>query len=333
MARRKRLTPANPDYLAPADDTPGLSPLGPTRAAPIAQVAGDSSAQAALAELSRTMEEARAQGRMVLSLPHEAIRLDYLVRDRLGIDSAEMEALTQSLRARGQQTPVEVTRLEDGSYGLISGWRRCKALARLHAETGEARFAEVQALVRQPADAPAAYLAMVEENEIRANLSYYERARIVARAVARGVFADEQQGLRVLFASASRAKRSKIGSFIRLVDRLEDVLRFPEALPERAGLALVKVLDADPGAADRLREELSADPPADAAGELDRLIAFAEPKKQSLTRPKTPKTAPEEIRPGLKLSQGKDGSLTLSGPAMSEDLRAALTQWLRSRDL
>lgn len=339
MARRKRLTPANPDYLAPSEDAPGLSPLGPApetlRGAPISQVAGDSSAQAALAELSRSMEEARDQGRMVLSLPHGAIRLDYLVRDRLVIDDAEMTALTASLRARGQQTPVEVTKLDDGSYGLISGWRRCKALARLHAETGEDRFARVLALVRKPADAPAAYLAMVEENEIRANLSYYERARIVFKAVARGVFASEQEALRTLFASASRAKRSKIGSFMRLVEGLDGTLRFPEALPERAGLALVKVLDADPEAAQRLRADLAASPPGDAEEELARLATLSEPKKPSLTRDKTPDPTPkrsvQEIRPGLHLRQAKDGSLTLSGPALTEDLRAALTDWLRAQ--
>jgi hypothetical protein len=35
---------------------------------------------------------------------------------------------------------------------------------------------------------PEAYLAMVEENEIRVGLSFYERARIVARAAEAGVF-------------------------------------------------------------------------------------------------------------------------------------------------
>ena len=53
-------------------------------------------------------------------------------------------------------------------YGLISGWRRLTALQALHAETGEARFATVQALVRRPETAADAYVTMVEENEIRA---------------------------------------------------------------------------------------------------------------------------------------------------------------------
>ena len=50
---------------------------------------------------------------------------------------------------------------------------------------------------------------MVEENEIRVGLSYYERARIVAKAVAQGVFETEKQALQRLFHTASRPKRSK----------------------------------------------------------------------------------------------------------------------------
>ena len=124
---------------------------------------------------------------MVLSLPLADIQLDYLVRDRTLVDDAEMTALMDSLRARGQQTPVEVADLGGGRYGLISGWRRCQALARLAQETGEDRFGTVLALLRRPEDASDAYLAMVEENEIRVGLSYFERARIVAKAAENGV--------------------------------------------------------------------------------------------------------------------------------------------------
>lgn len=86
------------------------------------------------------------------------------MRDRIGLDAAEMAPLVESLRTRGQQTPVEVVALEGGRYGLISGWRRVQALRRLCAETGDAaRFGTVLALLRQPRDAAEAYVAMVEE--------------------------------------------------------------------------------------------------------------------------------------------------------------------------
>ena len=124
--------------------------------------------------------------------------------------------------------------------GLISGWRRLAALKALHAETGEARFATVQALVRRPETAADAYVAMVEENEIRVGLSQYERARVAAaRDGARGVRRREG-GAPALFATASRPKRSRIRAFLELYHALDGTLRFPAALPERLGLALVE---------------------------------------------------------------------------------------------
>ncbi|MBD3766047.1 MAG: ParB N-terminal domain-containing protein, partial [Rhodobacterales bacterium] len=80
-------------------------------------------------------------------------------------DPEEMAALRASLAARGQQTPIEVVELAPGRYGLISGARRLAALRALAEETGEARFARVQALLRPFSAASDAYLAMVEENE------------------------------------------------------------------------------------------------------------------------------------------------------------------------
>ena len=126
-------------------------------------------------------------GRLVLDVGLDAIAPDHLVRDRLPAEDADMEALRESIRAHGQRTPVEVTPLQGAlPYGLISGWRRLAALRALHAETGDPRFATVQALVRRPETAAAAYVSMVEENEIRLGLSQYERARVAAIAAERG---------------------------------------------------------------------------------------------------------------------------------------------------
>ena len=151
--------------------------------------------------------------------------------------------MRESLRAHGQRTPIEVVALTGAlPYGLLSGWRRLAALKALLAETGDPRFATVQALVRRPETAADAYVAMVEENEIRLGLSQYERARVAARAAARGVFEDEEAALRALFATASRPKRSRIRAFVALYHGLDAALSFPAAIPERLGLALVERL-------------------------------------------------------------------------------------------
>ena len=110
-----------------------MAPLGGMRA-PIADVASEASATAALEELSREMQNAQAAGRMIVSLPLSEIRLDHLVRDRIPQQGEDMDALLASLRARGQQTPIEVVALAQGGYGLISGWRRCTALSLLQSE-------------------------------------------------------------------------------------------------------------------------------------------------------------------------------------------------------
>ncbi|KUF08954.1 ParB N-terminal domain-containing protein [Pseudoponticoccus marisrubri] len=322
MAKRKRLSPANAAFLA---DPPAL-PERP-RAAPIAEVAGEVTAHAALEEVAGTLARARDEGRMVLSLPLEAIDQTYLVRDRLPTEDEDMAALVESLRSRGQQTPIEVAPLPQGGYGLISGWRRCVALARLRAETGEARFAEVLALVRRPDQASAAYLAMVEENEIRVGLSFYERARIVARTVEAGVYESQGEALRALFASASRAKRSKIGTFIGIVTALDGVLRFPKALGERVGLRLAKELEADAGLAERLGRALEAACPETAETEqavILRVLAGDSPGGKENAAPE-----PEEIVPGLRCRPGRGGRLTLEGPALDDALRDRLLSWLK----
>ncbi len=271
---RKRLTPPQESHLSPAP--PGRAPPGPFSSAPIARIAGDASAVAAMRELSEDLRTAREDGRLVQDLALSAIEADHLIRDRVASDPEEMAALKDSLRARGQQQPIDVVDLGEGRYGLISGWRRLKALQELLEETGEARFATVQALLRRPDSASTAYLSMVEENEIRAGLSHYERARIAAMAAEQGVFDSDQAALRALFANASRAKRSKIGSFITIHRALGPALAFPAAIPERLGLALAQALEADPELAARFGR-LGGPPPGHGRGRAGSSCQGAEP--------------------------------------------------------
>ena len=335
---RKRLTPANPMFLEPAPS--GLETKSAFPSAPIADVARDAAATSAMAEMADTLRRAREEGLIVQRVPLAQIRLDHLVRDRIAVDDDEMAALVASIRARGQQAPIELVALAGGGYGLISGWRRCRALALLQAETGEDRFAAALALIRRPDGAAEAYQAMVEENEIRVGLSYYERARIAVKATEQGVYEDERAALRALFASASRPKRSKIGSFMTLVHGLGEALRFPEALPERRGLALAKLLEGDAGAAARLRAALEAAAPASPEAEqsaLDQLLAgsgSSQPKSSSAAP--APVSAPasdtpaiaRELGNGIWMRSAANGEITLSGPGLTPERRARLRDWL-----
>ena len=109
-----------------------------------------------------------------------------------GLEPEALEELRASIAAGGLRMPVEVFALaeprEGRTHGLISGFRRLAAVRALHGETGEARHARIAAFVRAPEDIAAALAAMVEENEIREELSPWERGRMLVMARDMGVF-------------------------------------------------------------------------------------------------------------------------------------------------
>ncbi|RWR08136.1 ParB/RepB/Spo0J family partition protein [Paenirhodobacter populi] len=330
MARR-RLTPPTPGLLPDAEDTipagietKSMFPMGVARTttrAPIAQVAGEASALAALEGLSAEMARARAEGRLVQRIALDDIAAGHLVRDRLDLDDEAMEALTDSIRARGQQVPIEVLdRGEDAAprYGLISGWRRIAAL-------GAAGIDSALAIVRQPATAAEAYVAMVEENEIRADISFYERARIVVKALEQGVYDDPKSALQGLFGNVSRAKRSKIKSFMTIVAALDGVLRFPAAISEKAGLDLVRRLEADPDLPARLAQRLDSTAPATAEAELAVLADRG-------TKPAAPDAAPPAPPAGIEADYDpQTRTIRLAGAGVDAALLADLRRWIAAR--
>lgn len=346
MAKRKRLAPAmgTSDRTSRAPEVKSFtrfSNAGESPRPPIAHVAADAASTAALDELAREVQDARDTGRLVLRLPLEAIEADYLVRDRMVADEDEMAQLTDSIRDQGQRTPIEVVELDGGRYGLISGWRRLSALKRLNeGAAGQGAFDHVLALLRRPETASEAYRAMVEENELRVGLSYYERARIVAKAAEQGVYADDQAALAGLFGSVSRAKRSKIGSFLKLYRALDLRLAYPAAITERFGLTLARALDADEGLGARIADRLRKAAPENAEAELalmeKALRAPADPtpskpKDQSVSL-RTPKARPTTLAVigSVTVTASADKSeITISGPEFSDKFQRQLVHWLQ----
>lgn len=331
MAKRKRLTPA---AIAPLEA--GTAPLetkglkngwagtqvhSGASQAPIADVAGSAATAAALDELAHELQSARSTGRMVIKAELSAIDESYLVRDRAALDPVEMEVLKTSLRERGQQTPIEVVDLGGGRLGLISGWRRLTALKALHADDPRGGFGHVQCLIKAPEASSDAYVAMVEENEIRTGLSFYERARIAARASEQGAFESPRAAAKALFGSVPRAKRSKIYSFLGIYDALDDVLAFPQALSEKLGLQLAKALDTE-GFDARLKAALAKSKPDEAAAEIDVIT-------KTITPPASFKAAQDE-EPGVTLTRRKT-RITLSGAGVDQAFEAELREWMENR--
>mgnify|MGYP000005817930 CR=1 FL=1 len=306
MAKRKRLSPA----MLTSDAPIAAAEVKSTRP-PIADIANDAATTHALMELSDTINAARAQGRWIEQIPLDAIKADYLVRDRTVVDTDEMEALKTSLRSNGQQVAIEVVSLGQNAYGLISGWRRLTALREMSLEGG---LDTVLAIVRQPHDAAASYLAMVEENEIRSGLSFYERGRIVTKAVDEGAYESDKAALAALFHAVPRAKRSKIGSFVRIVRALDNVLAFPTSLSERSGLALAQALTDDVGLAGRLQKKLAQTPAPSPAAEWELIAAMIKGPARTKEKP-----VAVSLPSGLEYSLHEGGKITLSGSALRDD--------------
>ncbi len=339
MAKRKRLTPAQ------FGESPTVAPAAPNARAPIAQIAGDAASVAAFEALRAELDNATREGRIIRNIPLEQVHEAYLIRDRQHTADEDVDALYQSIRARGQQAPIEVVMVENG-FGLISGWRRLQALRALYADTGEARFATIHALIRQPAAQADAYVAMVEENEIRANLSFYERARVAVQTLRAGVFETDKDALQGLFASVSFSKRSKIKSFMPVVEALDEVLRAPHDIPERLGLALSKLLNEDADAAARLRAHLRE---AHATGTAERAVleqavngtpppvaqeAPPAPQEEK-TAPQTRTAAPPPLPRQRSLGEGleilaREGRVVVQGDAVDARFVARLEAFLKS---
>lgn len=323
MAKRKRLSA----FGMVADEAE--TDTAPVGVPPVARIAAEAATQAALDDLADELRRAREEGRMLLDLPLEAIDAGHLSRDRLHLDPEDMASLSASIRDRGQQAPVEVVALADGRYGLISGARRLAALTALFDETGEARFGRIRALLRQSGSAPDAYLAMVEENEIRSDLSFYERGRLAHEAARIGVFDSPAAAVKALFVHVSASKRSKILNFVALHEALGPALRFPEAIPEHLGLALVRAIGSDPGFAPALSKALAAAAPQDAAAEravLDRALA----PKPAEEGPAAVDGIDQEVGEGIRL-KGRPGRVVLTGRGVTEEFLHDLAGWLDAR--
>lgn len=283
MAKRRRLAVPNTAELEELEvgfaAKPSLNPFeGSSSTPPIAQVAAEAASLSGMTTVTDRVELAKDQsdaarwrdaqdaGLVAEILPLELIDAEYIRRDRMVEDEEAMAELLESLRSNGLRTPIEVTRVGDG-FGLISGFRRLDAFRRL-SKTDD-RFATIPAFVRDAGSGQGAYVSMVEENELRLNLSPYERGRIAVLAVGQGIFESTEAAVDVLFATASKAKRSKVRSFAMIHEALGDLLQHPVAISEKAGLKLASALRG--GAQSKLRQALAEAEVIDPKTEWDAL--------------------------------------------------------------
>ena len=316
MAKRKRLEAPSTDDLSRIEAEYRSETRDRGALAPIAQVAADSAraghvqtseareAQARDRSDAEALRAARDKGLVMLDLPLAEIDADDMMRDRIALDDEEMAELRHSISEHGLRLPIEVYALPaqkgDQRYGLISGYRRLLAVRALLAMTGEARFATIRAVLTAPATMGEAFVAMVEENEIRSGLSHFERGRVAVLAAQTDGFADTEDAIERLFASASKAKRSKVRGFALIFEELGDLIAFPKALNERRGLRIAQALRSSGAGA--LRDVLAAAERTDAEAEWEALEDVLKQIEAGPTdprrggRPKAEKPAPVVVR-------------------------------------
>ncbi len=196
------------------------------------------------------------------------------------------------------------------------------------------KYASINAIIRDPDTIGGTITAMVEENEIRASLSHYERGRISVIAAQQGVFTSTEAAVDQLFKAGSKAKRSKFRSFALIFEELGDLLEFPESLREKDGLRVSAVLRA--GAESRFREVLSSAQAANAKEEWAQLeMVVQEYEAETLPsgkggrpRTKTPMPGWQNadtllLSSGITLQSGTDGQgyvIRLRGKAVNGDI-------------
>ena len=260
---------------------------------------------------SEALKTAEAEGRVIVAVDLDQIDLEHLTRDRVTLNRGGEDwlALKASLRARGQQTPVELTDLgEDATprYGLISGLRRVAALRELLDETGNDRFAMVLALIRPALPTVDKLIAMIEENEIRRDISFYERGRIAVIAAQQGIFEDTDVAIDALFPRSDRNRRYKIRCFATICEALDHRLDHPEVIGERLGIEIAKLIREGGGL--ELAVALDCFPGRDAAQELEALTRTVngDPPYRKKPRDQHPALKP---RPDMVSArwQGRDG--------------------------
>jgi ParB family transcriptional regulator, chromosome partitioning protein len=331
MAKRRKLEAPSADDMNRIEEE--FRRETPTRAAaPIAQVAADTAdayeagtteeraARARDSAEAQRFRDADAAGLIIFEIPLDAIEPLSMQRDRTVLDQEAMDELEHSISANGLRMPIEVYSLKSApsgrQYGLLSGYRRLIAQQNLYARTGDARFKAIKAVLRDPNQMGGAFVAMVEENEIRQDLSHYERGRIAAIAAQQGAFASTEDAVAQMFAAASKAKRSKIRSFAMIFEELGDMLEFSENMREKDGLRLAAGLRA--GAEARLRDVLGAGQGGDAKSEwalIEKVLSEYHGEAPDTNRGGRPKTMPPA--PGWK---GNDTLTTATGVTLKREL-------------
>ena len=171
----------------------------------------------------------------ITQIPTAEILDQALLRDRAHLDTDALEDLAASIHRDGLRQPIEVWTLsqptETHRYGLISGLRRLTATRLLNTRNPNTHTT-IPAFLRTPASIPDAMAQMIAENEIRENLTPWERGLTLATAVAQDLFPTIDAAIAALHPTASKQKRTRLRTLALVAEELEDAFTTPELLSQ-----------------------------------------------------------------------------------------------------
>ena len=185
-------------------------------------------------------------------IPLAAILTDALPRDRATLEPAALAELQNSIATDGLRQPIEVWRLttphltesgETHEYGLISGLRRLTAIQNLAKYRPDA-YPTIDAFLRTPKSLPDALAAMVAENEIRADITPWEKAMLILNAVAEDIFPTPDAAIAALFTASNPTTRSRLRATVTVTEELNGILTDPTAYSLRQLLRIAAALKA-----------------------------------------------------------------------------------------
>lgn len=183
----------------------------------------------------------------LISPPIDDIARDAFPRDRTFRRDAAFDDLYRSILRDGLRQPVDVCAVDDTPpYALISGYRRLTAVRRLRDE-GFAGFDTIPAFLLRPATVADGVAMMVAENEMRSDISPWDRGRILVEAVRCGYFETIDNAIAHLHPGADRARRMRLRSLAMVVETFEGTLADPHGLSQARLLRLAAACREDFG--------------------------------------------------------------------------------------
>ncbi len=163
-------------------------------------------------------------------LPHELI-MPNPHQPRVRFDFNELEGLAASIRANGMLQPINVRRLDNGDFELISGERRLRA-ARM------VGMRKIPCVVMNVSDQQSALFAIIE-NVQRQNLDFFEEAVAIEKLMTDHGLTQEDIAKKLGKAQSTLSNKLRL---LRLPDELRDKISFAR-LTERHARALLTLPD------------------------------------------------------------------------------------------